>query len=1148
MGAGSGAVERKAEPRGDASGVYGKQERLGGARAEFAANLGRRVSEITACLTRAEQQPATARPLDDLRRRLHSLSAGARLLRFGTLAEELATMEARIGVAAGRGVLDPEDAAALRASLDQVPALAWSGAAVRSTVMTTRGAPPDSASGTSLAATVDMPPPMPPLELDLGTSASPPSSPSSTPAPASSKPAPADDSSDLTTEPHGALPLSVLIVGPAQMADALLEEEGGARFEIERTEETTDAIGLARTIVPDLVIVDTDRPGARELVEALAADPITEDAAILAIGPWTRPDEAASYVALGVARALPTPVSPAALRRACVEAAATYVRRENRREPLGEATLDQLGARLADELRRGLCDAAGPKSRSARVDFGEGSDVLAALWGAVARIRDIATIRSQGAVRWNSGGPEGALPFAPWLGERDGEAGQSRVRPFSGEVRGDTRGAKGAGLDGLVIVIADDDPAVTWFLADVLGAAGATVHEAHDGARAIELAYQVAPDLVISDVLMPEIDGFALCRTLKRDLALRDVPVILLSWKEDLLQRVRELGAEADGYLRKQASAGAIVQRVREVMAPRRRVAERLATRGEVRGRLDGLTTRTLLSMVCTGRPSSTLAVRDASYLYEVEVRDGRPVRATRTAPDGTFQRGPAVLAALLGVGAGRFAVSPAPEPLPGRRAHSFRADLTGSLSEQLLPPIASARAAQRLLSGEALMLAERVVIDEERLLACAGVTPEPARVLLQRLARGMSPRALVLSGRASPRFLEDVLCDAAARGAIAAILDSERCDVLPAAIAREADVLRGVRRPLPPPAEIPILGLAQDASDDEPEREELVAEASETPASPTYLDAVPTDETSTAIAATGSVMDVDLDDVDVLIAAPAAPDQGVQSARPTLLSPPPPEAPRRPVQGPITTLGSLSPPPVESKIAELSAAPSFTDSPSVPGIETPARHRSTPPRAPSSADNISPSRRVLRPSAYAPEAPTPVDTKPPATTRPTMWLLFAAAGIVFAVGARLSRERSLVEPAALSPSPPPAHIAPPAPAPSALIETAPASPAAAAPAPQERPEGESAEHPVLPQDLPLRAEDKVPSGQGMLEIVAGVSDTIYVDHRLIGSGPILKLPLAPKAAPYEIRVKLRGEERVRFAVVKEGRLTRLRIAPPWAR
>jgi DNA-binding response OmpR family regulator len=75
---------------------------------------------------------------------------------------------------------------------------------------------------------------------------------------------------------------------------------------------------------------------------------------------------------------------------------------------------------------------------------------------------------------------------------------------------------------------------------------------------------------------MPKLDGFSLCHEIKRDVAVRDVPVILLSWKEDLLQRLRELGADADGYLRKEAAASAVVERVREVLHSRARVEERI--------------------------------------------------------------------------------------------------------------------------------------------------------------------------------------------------------------------------------------------------------------------------------------------------------------------------------------------------------------------------------------------------------------------------------------------------------------------------------------------------------------------------------------------------------------------------------------------
>src|SRR5690606_148850 len=156
------------------------------------------------------------------------------------------------------------------------------------------------------------------------------------------------------------------------------------------------------------------------------------------------------------------------------------------------------------------------------------------------------------------------------------------------------------------------------------------------------------PDLIVSDILMPKLDGFALCREIKRDVAVRDVPVILLSWKEDLLQRMRELGADADGYLRKEAAASTIVQRIREVMRPRARVEARLAVGGEVRGRLDGLTPRLVLELCCKSRKNLRVSFRDAFFDYTAEVRQGRLVAASRKREGAEPCRGLPALKSLL--------------------------------------------------------------------------------------------------------------------------------------------------------------------------------------------------------------------------------------------------------------------------------------------------------------------------------------------------------------------------------------------------------------------------------------------------------------------------------------------------------------------
>ncbi len=417
-------------------------------------------------------------------------------------------------------------------------------------------------------------------------------------------------------------------------------------------------------------------------------------------------------------------------------------------------TVDELAARIGAEVRRGLVDATENPGRGVSIPFGEGVDILAAVWGAVARVREIATMRSGGGVRFEATGPEGAIPLAPWTGgdRRAGERGIAAARLDDG-VR----------LEGRRAVVVDDDPSVVWFLSGLLRGAGVEVLEAHDGAQALELVVTTWPDVVISDVLMPKMDGFTLCREIKRDIAVRDVPVILLSWKEDLLQRVRELGAGADGYLRKEATGGTVLERVREVLRPRARVESRLAGDGGVRGRLDGLTPRLILELACARRGDCRVSVRDAVYLYEVEIRGGKPVQATRTASDGSFERGARVVAGLLGVSAGRFVITPNSAPA--------RDNFKSSLDDLLAGPVRRARSAQRLLSGKALLSVESVDIDVAAVAAYVASTPDPAHSLTQRLVAGESPRDIVLSGDASAEMVELVLTDVARHGGVRAVV-----------------------------------------------------------------------------------------------------------------------------------------------------------------------------------------------------------------------------------------------------------------------------------------------------------------------------------------------------------------------------------------
>ena len=704
--------------KSDKPGESNQPARLGGARAEFVGSLGRKVEGARSVLATTSSERGTPNekaPREELRRRLHALGASARLLGFEAMCKAIVLADAALERAAAAGNASLDDLQVVANVLDDLPALAWGDGPRR------------------------------------------------------------EDTKPKSDPPEEGPPArTAVLVGSAMLGEALTDPEivpGAPPYECERTEDAQAAIGLARKVAPDVIVIDGDVADSEELVEALLDDPMTEPMPIVVVGAFREPSSAAKFVALGVARTLQKPITPEALRRACDEA--VEQRHEvTMRVTLGEPTLEQLGERLAEEVRRAIVGSVDAAGRVVRVPLGEGTEVMSAMWGAIARVREVVVARTGGAVKFAGSGPEGAVAMAPWLSPdvaaTDRPVSSGRNRGPAADVR----------LHGRRVIVADDDPGVTWFIADLLRTAGCNVHEALDGNTALDLAYRTSPEIVISDILMPGLDGFALTRALKRDVALRDVPVILLSWKEDLLQRVRELGASAAAYLRKESDSRAIVARVRECLRPRARVEARLRGEGEVRGRMDGLTTRSLLELACLIRPDSRVSVRDASFLYEVEIRDGAPRRITRTSSDGVFERGERVLAAMLGVGAGRFMLASSNVAIPAEDR-----DLNGSLSAQLARPVAVARAARAATTAGRAMTVEHVELDADALAALLFSTPEPARSLVESLAEGGSPRAMLLGGEIDPALLDEVLGDLALRGAITAVRTTTGEEVLARAV-----------------------------------------------------------------------------------------------------------------------------------------------------------------------------------------------------------------------------------------------------------------------------------------------------------------------------------------------------------------------------
>ena len=158
----------------------------------------------------------------------------------------------------------------------------------------------------------------------------------------------------------------------------------------------------------------------------------------------------------------------------------------------------------------------------------------------------------------------------PYLTEPGGDGAAEAVREAN-----DLAGSTGElEEDAPVILIAEDNADVRAYLRRHL-APMYHLLEARDGREALEQARAHRPDLVLSDVMMPELDGLALCRALKADDDLSAIPVLLLTAKGGAENRVEGLGVGADGYLDKPFEMAELQARIRSLIGRHQRLRAR---------------------------------------------------------------------------------------------------------------------------------------------------------------------------------------------------------------------------------------------------------------------------------------------------------------------------------------------------------------------------------------------------------------------------------------------------------------------------------------------------------------------------------------------------------------------------------------------
>lgn len=116
------------------------------------------------------------------------------------------------------------------------------------------------------------------------------------------------------------------------------------------------------------------------------------------------------------------------------------------------------------------------------------------------------------------------------------------------------------------ILLIDDSKTQLYSLKIILSKAGFDVITADNAINGIEMVYQNMPDLVISDIVMPSINGYQLCRLLKNDPATQNIPIVLLTILDGKIDKFWGLKAGAEKFLNKESEPENIISEIEEIL------------------------------------------------------------------------------------------------------------------------------------------------------------------------------------------------------------------------------------------------------------------------------------------------------------------------------------------------------------------------------------------------------------------------------------------------------------------------------------------------------------------------------------------------------------------------------------------------------
>lgn len=306
------------------------------------------------------------------------------------------------------------------------------------------------------------------------------------------------------------------------------------------------------------------------------------------------------------------------------------------------------------------------------------------------------------------------------------------------------------------ILVVDDDEALLNIYSKFLARDGAQVTTACDGQAGYEAALKMRPDAIVSDIMMPNVDGWGLLTLVRHDMRIRDTRFLLLSCHGEYLSHLKSLDAGADAYLEKGLRGDEVAKHVDNALKERRHLLASLKPGVTFSGQLSAYGIRPLLRAIATAGLSGVLVIEDRFGRYTVQFEMGRLVAAL-AAVSTTERKSDQALAVILNLDDGTFEFESDVLMLVDEEPRSVEAVI-----ETIGATLNSRRKAaeERMFASDANLLAE-----PELAKFYALVCPEAARPVAEALCAGTPPKELMVLSEASPLLIESVVRDLLRKG-----------------------------------------------------------------------------------------------------------------------------------------------------------------------------------------------------------------------------------------------------------------------------------------------------------------------------------------------------------------------------------------------